>query len=97
MYSGPLDPNRHLESLSPLLTHLCRSEYLNLSYLELLNESKKLFTSLTVTVEQAKHLELVTSEQSKASVWYDYRAGRVTTSKIKGVSSLATAIRIDPD
>ena len=86
MYSVPFDPNRHIESLPPLLTHLYRSEYLNLSYFELLNESKKVFNSLTVTIEQTKRLELVTRQQSKASIWYDYRAGRVTASKNKSAA-----------
>ena len=54
-----------------------------MSYFELLNESKKVFNSLTVTIEQTKRLELVTRQQSKASIWYDYRAGRVTASKKK--------------
>ena len=38
MYSVLFDPNRHMKSLPPLLTHLYRSEYLNLSYLESLND-----------------------------------------------------------
>ena len=72
----PFDPNRHMESMPQLMTNLYRSEYLNLSYLELLNESKQVFNSLKVTNEQAKKLEKATREQSKASIWYDYRAGR---------------------
>ena len=85
-YLVPFDPNRHMESLPPLMTHLYRSEYLNLSYLELLNESKKVFNSLTVTIEQVKKLEQATREQSKASIWYDYRAGRVKASKMKSAA-----------
>ena len=69
VYSVPFDPHWHMESLPPLLTYLYRFEYLNLSYLELLNEGKKVFNSLTVTIEQAKHLELMTREQTKASIW----------------------------
>ena len=68
------------------MTNLYRSEYLNLSYLELLNESKQVLNSLTVTNEQAKKLEKATREQSKASIWYDYRAGRVTASKMKSAA-----------
>ena len=86
VYSVPFDPNRHIESLPPLLTHLYRSEYLNMSYFELLNESKKVFNSLTVTIEQTKRLELVTRQQSKASIWYEYKAGRVTASKKKSAA-----------
>ena len=33
------------------------------------------------TIEQDKHLELATREQSKASIWYEYRAGRIMASK----------------
>ena len=65
VYLMPFDPNRHIESLPPLLTHLYRSEYLNLSYFELLNESKTVFNSLTVTIEQAKSLELVTDSSQR--------------------------------
>lgn len=85
-YLVPFDPNRHMESLPPLMTHLYRSEYLNLSYLELLNESKEVFNSLTVTFEQVKKLEQATREQSMAAIWYDYRAGRVTASKMKSAA-----------
>ena len=52
VYSVPFDPNRHIESLPPLLTHLYRSKYINLSYFELLNESKKYLIHLQLPLSK---------------------------------------------
>ena len=57
-----------------------------MSYNELIAESKTIFNSFSVTTEQVKHLELITRKQSKCTAWYEYRAGRVTASKMKSAA-----------
>ena len=40
------------------------------SYIELLNKREQVFTSLKITEEQAKAVEILTRDQSKCKQWY---------------------------
>ena len=42
--------------------------------------------AITVTEQQAKHLEEATRDQADSKTWFQYRAGRVTASKFKAAA-----------
>ena len=65
------------------LTALQKPEYLSLDYHDLLNVCE----SVTVDIndEVAQLIEEETRLQSKSKLWYKYRAGRVTASRMKSV------------
>ena len=65
------------------LTDLFKDEYLELSYPDLLVKCEELFATIEVTSAQAKCIEKKTRGQSLNKVWFQQRAGRVTTSKLK--------------
>ena len=68
------------------LSTLYKPEYLDLSYDLLLTECEKVFNSLVVTKEQATNLEKETRKQAKTRMWFHYRAGRITASKLKSTA-----------
>ena len=65
------------------LTSLHKSDYIKLEYNDLLNVCEKV--SLEFTSEMAKSVELETRLQSKSKLWFKFRAGRVTASRMKAV------------
>ena len=78
----------HRQGLS--LITVKRNNYLTLNYSELLNACEIFFESLSVSLEQAKKVELKTREQSGSKVWFQQRAGIITASRLK--SSVCTDI-----
>ncbi|XP_076308585.1 uncharacterized protein LOC143224004 [Tachypleus tridentatus] len=50
-----------------------------------------IFTSLTISVEEATALEKLTRQQWKSRLWYDHRAGRITPSKFKAACRTSVA------
>ena len=67
------------------LSSLFDGNLLEASYHKLLEECEKIFTNLSVSVEQAKSVEILTKNQSNSKLWFRYRAGRITASNFKGV------------
>ncbi|XP_076314943.1 uncharacterized protein LOC143227375 [Tachypleus tridentatus] len=50
-----------------------------------------IFTSLTISVEEATALEKLTRQQWKSRLWYDHRADRITASKFKAACRTSVA------
>ena len=66
-----------------VLTELRCDKPVSLNYAELLDKSKQV--EISVTEKQAKAVEMATREQSGSKVWFRFRAGRITASKMKPV------------
>ena len=77
-YSDTYVPKLSLSTLPQPLTSLHKSDYMKL---ELLNICEKV--SLDFTNEMAKSVELETRLQHKSKLWFKFRAGRVTASRMK--------------
>ncbi|XP_060784112.1 uncharacterized protein LOC132890853 isoform X2 [Neoarius graeffei] len=67
----------------PLPELLYKPEHSKLSHNDLMAECEKAFSSLTVTEEQAEHIERETRLQAKAKLWFSMREGRITASMFK--------------
>ena len=69
------------ENFPDVLTELKNDDAVELIYSELLKKCQTM--EIKVSAEQAKAVELVTREQSNSKLWYRFRAGRITASKMK--------------
>ena len=58
-------------------------KFMTLEYEELLNECASL--KILLTKNQAEKVEIETRNQAKSNLWFKFRAGRVTASKMKAV------------
>ncbi|XP_028415046.1 uncharacterized protein LOC114538132 [Dendronephthya gigantea] len=63
------------------LTQLYSAEFNSMGYQELLAKSIDIFQKMNISFQQAKLIEEVTKSQSKSSLWFQMRAGRITASK----------------
>ena len=72
--------------LSIPLSNLFADKCMALSYSDLLKRCESVFASLKVTEDQAKHIESATRDQAQSTVWFRYRAGRVTASRFKAAA-----------
>ena len=84
-FCDPFIPSSLAPDLPMVLSDLYDKSNLQLSYYELLKKAKD--TSVTVTLDQAKAVELKTRDQSNSRLWFRMRAGirRITASKFKAV------------
>lgn len=82
-YSDEYIPKSMNENLPMSLPHLLKSECLKHSYGELLQVAKQ--CKITITPQQIKAVERETRSQSKSSLWFRMRSGRITASIIKRV------------
>ena len=73
----------------PILHNLYEAENLKFDYGKLLELAEK--TTITVTEDQCRAVELETREQYKSRLWFRFRAGRITASKLKAVCSTSVA------
>ena len=62
-----------------------RIENCNLSSHEFEQKCKEVFDSMEVKTDQVKELELRTREQSVCKLWFSYRHGRISGSKLHDV------------
>ncbi|CAC5418196.1 unnamed protein product [Mytilus coruscus] len=76
-------PQPMKENFPTILTEMRDDSALELNYVDLLKECKNQFREISVTEEQAKAVENSTREQSNSKLWYRFRAGRMTASKMK--------------
>lgn len=67
------------------LTSLYSEEYEDRSFGDIVEACGGLYSSVSITLEQARMVELKTREQSQCKLWYEQRAGRVTASKLRKV------------
>lgn len=82
-YSEKFIPKSSMDSFPKPLSLLYQSAYYELPYHKLLDVCQTV--SIEITEEMAKSIENATKSQSKSSMWYKYRAGRVTASRMKAV------------
>ena len=68
-------------SLPPCLTELFKPEYAYLNYAELLNLASDHI--ITITEDEARHVEVQTRSQSSSRLWFQVRTGRITASRFK--------------
>ena len=65
------------------LSSLKEPSYLQLNYLELLVKCESV--TIDITREMAEKVEQATRSQSHSKLWFKYRAGRITASRMKAV------------
>ena len=80
-YNMKYYPKADGTELPKSLTRLYDSELCKLDFEDLLKKSDPVFEAMNISIEQAKVIEEATRKQSKSSVWFDMRAGRITASK----------------
>ena len=71
-----------------VLTELRDDSAMHMDYCELLQKCQEI--EINVTAGQAEAVELATREQASSKLWFRFRSGRITASKMK------TACRTDP-
>ena len=76
-------PKASLPNFPKPLPSLHTSDSCKLNYPDLLNACEKVSIEITDDVSQA--VEKETRKQSKTPLWFKYRAGRVTASRMKAV------------
>ena len=82
-YSHPYIPKTSLPEFPQPLTALYDPNFLKLGYDELLQKCESV--NVVITSSMASSIENETKQQSKSKLWYKYRSGRVTASKMKSV------------
>ena len=76
-------PKSSLDSFTRPLQSLYQPEYLGLKFTDLLTVCESV--EIQVTAEMADMAEKETRKQSNCKLWFKYRAGRITASKMKSV------------
>ena len=69
------------ENFPPVLTELRNDEAVHMDYSDLLDMCKDV--EISVSEEQAKAVEAATKDQASSKLWFRFRAGRITASKMK--------------
>lgn len=82
-YAKDYEPKSSCPIFPKPLPELYEEKYLKMNYMELLNASDT--TEITITAEMAVAVEKATTNQSSSKLWFKYRAGRVTASRMKAV------------
>ncbi len=72
----------HAELSSPL-SNLYQEDYLSKSYIDLLEQCETVFDSISISHKQATNIEVATRDQAKSKLWFRFRSGRVTASRLK--------------
>ena len=83
LYSDRYVPKTLLQEYPKPLQSLFDPKYMELEYPELLSVSESI--EVIVNLDMAKLVEKETVKQSRSNLWFTYRAGRVTASKMKSV------------
>lgn len=80
-YSDSFVPKVMTENFPAVLTELRTDEAVHMGYSDLLNMCKDV--DISVSEEQAKAVEAATRDQASSKLWFRFRAGRITASKMK--------------
>ncbi len=80
-YSDDYVPKSTLPEFSQPLSMLYKPEYAEMDYHTLLNVCESVDTGINLVM--AKNIERETKSQSRSKLWFKYRAGRVTASRMK--------------
>ena len=82
-HSDSYIPKASLSNFPKPLPSLRTSDSCKLNYPDLLNSCEKV--SIEITDDMSQAVEKETRKQSKTPLWFKYRAGRVTASRMKAV------------
>ena len=82
-YSNNYIPKSQTCNFPKALLSMCEPKYVDLAYHELLLVCESI--SITVTEAMAEAVEEATRAQSHSRLWFTYRAGRITASRMKSV------------
>ena len=82
-YADSYMPKSSSSDFPQPLKSLKQSSYVDLDYHELLKVCES--ASVEITAEMAKLVEKATRSQSQSKLWFKYRAGRITASRMKAV------------
>ncbi len=88
-YANNYTPKSSLPTYPKPLSELYQQKYLKMNYIELLAVCET--TEISVTTEMAVAVEKATKDQSGSKLWFKYRAGRITASRMKSVCHTDTA------
>lgn len=80
-YSDSFVPNVIGENFPPVLTELRKDEAILMDDRDLLSMCK--VVDISVSEDQAKGVEVATRGQASSKLWFRFRAGRITASKMK--------------
>ena len=80
-YSKGYVPKSSLDTFPAPLKSLQQSSYIHLNYPDLLDVCRSV--DVQISCEMAQSVEKETRLQSHSKLWYTYRAGRVTASRMK--------------
>ena len=75
--SGPTLPSSLLDLYS--------DDNRSMNYADLLTKCEEIFSSLSLTEEEAIAVNMATVNQSKSESWFQFRSGRITASVVKEV------------
>lgn len=82
-YSDAYVPKVQSAKYPKVLTELRDQKALSMNYKDLLDRCSQI--TIEVTKEEIMNVETSTRKQSEEKLWYEFRAGRVTASKMKAV------------
>ena len=82
-YSDVYVPKSSSKEFPPPLKSLKDTKYTEMEYHDLLTACE--LVSVDITEEMANSIEKATRDQSNSNLWFKYRAGRITASKMKVV------------
>lgn len=88
-YSDDFIPKPISENFPLVLTELRNEEALHMDYSDVLSICNNI--NISVSEEQSKAVEIATRDQASSKLWFQFRAGRITASKMK------TACCTDPN
>ncbi|KAK6176048.1 hypothetical protein SNE40_014409 [Patella caerulea] len=80
-YAEEFVPKPVTEEFPVVLTELRNESCVYMNYNELFKKCQDI--KISVTEEQARSVEIATREQAHSKLWYRFRAGRITASKMK--------------
>ena len=83
-------PKSTLPNFPKPLQSLYQSSFYQLNYAELLSASVEAHDQLNLTTQMVDTVEKEIRDQSRSKLWYRYRAGRVTASKMKAVCRMSS-------
>ena len=84
-YSDEYVPKSSTKEFPPPLKALKDTKYMEMEYHNLLTECKLVSESIDITAESADSIEKATRDQSNSNLWFKYRAGQITSSRMKAV------------
>ena len=82
-YANDFQPKTSRSNFTQLLPELYKEEYLEMGYMKLLDTCCDI--EVKVTSEMVEAIERATRDQSDSNLWFKYRSGRITASRMKSV------------